>query len=159
MNSPLGGQMQGQMLGHMQQLQRKPGDGMIMNAPNNNFPRNPTPTQFLRQSPTPSVQSPASLNAQPPSNQMVPSPALAPSPGSQMGMMGGPQRSVGMVPSPSNSINTPGAPNQSPMGGQDDQAYRDKVKQLSKYIEPLRKMIARLGNDGERKLFTLILIK
>lgn len=155
MNSPMGGQMQGQisgqMLGHIQQLQRKPGDGMIMNAPNNAFPRNPTPTQFLRQSPTPSVQSPASLSAQPPSNQMVPSPALAPSPGSQMGMMGGPQRSVGMVPSPSNSLNTPGAPNQSPMGMQEDQAYREKVRQLSKYIDPLRKMIARMGNDGERK--------
>lgn len=143
MNSPMGGQMQGQILGHMQQIQRKPGDGMIMNAPNSAFPRNPTPTQFLRQSPTPSVQSPASLSAQP-----VQSPAMAPSPGA-ICMLG--QRSVGMVPSPSNSLNTPGAPNQSPMGMQEDQAYREKVRQLSKYIEPLRKMIARMGNDGERE--------
>lgn len=62
-------------------------------------------------------------------------------------------RSVGMVPSPGSSLNTPGQPNQSPMGMQDEQAYRDKVRQLSKYIEPLRKMIARMGNDGERKYF------
>lgn len=146
------GQISGQMLGHMQPMQRKPNEAMIMNAPNNAFPRNPTPTQFLRQSPTPSVQSPASLSAQPPSNQMVPSPALAPSPSSHISMMGGPQRSAGMVPSPSNSLNTPGAPNQSPMGMQEDQVYREKVRQLSKYIEPLRKMIVRMGNDGERKL-------
>lgn len=31
---------------------------------------------------------------------------------------------------------------------QEDIAYREKVRQLSKYIEPLRKMIARIGNEG-----------
>lgn len=162
MNNPMAGQMQnqiqGQMLSHIQQqLQRKQGEGMMMNAPNAGFPRNPTPTQFLRQSPTPSVQSPAGLSGGPPS-QMVPSPALAPSPSSQMNMMGG-QRSMGMVPSPSNSLNTPGQPNQSPMGMQEEQQYREKVRQLSKYIEPLRRMIARIGTDGERKLIACYVVQ
>lgn len=78
-------------------------------------------------------------------------------PGSQQGQG---QRSVGMAASPSSSLNTPGnpgAPTPSPMGMQhEEQAYRDKVRQLSKYIEPLRKMIARMGNDGERKFKKLI---
>lgn len=60
-----------------------------------------------------------------------------------------------MVQSPSSSLNTPigagAAP--SPVGGSaDDHAYREKVRQLSKYIEPLRKMIERMVNDGESML-------
>ena len=108
-------------------------------------PRNVTPNQFLRQSPSPSAPSPASLGA-PSSNQMVASPALVPSPSSQHAMMAGPQRSVGMAPSPSSSLNTPGgvgAP--SP---QEDQAYRDKIRQLNRYIEPLRRMITKMGSEG-----------
>lgn len=149
-----------------------PSPGVVSNV----FPMNATPTQFLVQSPTSSqpqqVQSPASAGAgggvggppmsMPPTSvggpqqqhqQMVPSPALAPSPGGAGGgMVMTPgqqgQRSVGgMAPSPSSSLNTPGQPGQSPM--QDEQAYREKVRQLSKYIEPLRKMIARMGNEGE----------
>ncbi|KAK4879653.1 hypothetical protein RN001_007799 [Aquatica leii] len=142
-------QLSNQMLGQLPQMQRKPTDNIMMTAPNSGFPRNSTPTQFLRQSPTPSVQSPASLSGPQSSNQMVASPALVHSPSSQMSLMSGPQRSVGMAPSPSSSLNTPGQPGQSPMGMQEDQAYREKVRQLSKYIEPLRKMIARMGNDGE----------
>lgn len=167
----MAGQMQGQMIGQMQipnQMQGNMGGGMagqmpqqIMGAAQIQKPhqtiippmmpnfgaRNPTPTQIFNQSPSPSVQSPAGLSGQ----QPVASPALAPSPGSQMSMIGsvGPPRSVGMAPSPS-SLNTPGQPNQSPMGSmQEEQAYREKVRQLSKYIEPLRKMIARIGNDGK----------
>jgi mediator of RNA polymerase II transcription subunit 15 len=148
MQGPMGSQIPNQMMGQIQG--NKPGT-IMMNAPNAGFPRNSTPNQFLRQSPSPSVQSPAGLSGPPPSNQMVASPALAPSPSSQMSLLGagGPPRSVGMVPSPGSSLNTPGQPNQSPMGMQDEQAYREKVRQLSKYIEPLRKMIARMGNDGE----------
>ncbi|XP_044266798.1 mediator of RNA polymerase II transcription subunit 15-like isoform X2 [Tribolium madens] len=144
---PMGNQIPNQMLSQMQTNKQGP---MMMNGPNTGFPRNSTPNQFLSQSPSPSVQSPAGLSGAPSSNQMVASPALAPSPSSQMSMLGaGPPRSVGMVPSPGSSLNTPGQPNQSPMGMQDEQAYREKVRQLSKYIEPLRKMIARMGNDGE----------
>jgi mediator of RNA polymerase II transcription subunit 15 len=57
---------------------------------------------------------------------------------------------TGMAPSPSSSLNTPGptVPTPSPCSLQEDQAYREKVRQLSKYIEPLRRMINRMGNDG-----------
>lgn len=154
MQGQLQGQLQNQMLGQMQQMQaqRKPSDGMMMNAPPNaGFPRNPTPTQFLTQSPTPSVQSPAGgLQGPPSGSQMVASPALVHSPSSQMNVMGGPQqRSVGMAPSPSSSLNTPGQLGQSPMSVQEDQAYREKIRQLSKYVEPLRKMVSKMDPVGE----------
>lgn len=137
-------------LGGIPQLPQQKPQGMIINQINPNFPRNPTPNQMFNQSPSPSVQSPAGLGSQPP----VASPALASSPGAQMNMIGstGPPRSIGLAPSPGSSLNTPGQPSQSPMAGgamSDEQAYRDKVRQLSKYIEPLRKMIAKMGNDGK----------
>ncbi|XP_043253697.1 mediator of RNA polymerase II transcription subunit 15-like isoform X1 [Colletes latitarsis] len=138
-------QMQ-QQLNHMQRknVHFQPGE-MI----NTGFagPRNVTANQFLRQSPSPSAPSPAGLSA-PSSNQMVASPALVPSPSPQHAIMGGPQRSVGMAPSPSSSLNTPGGVGATPSPQQEDQAYRDKVRQLSKYIEPLRRMIAKMGNEG-----------
>lgn len=60
-----------------------------------------------------------------------------------------------MAPSPSSSLNTPaGALGASPL--QDDQmsqAYKDKVRKLSKYIEPLRRMI--LKTEGS-KYFNII---
>ncbi len=57
-----------------------------------------------------------------------------------------------MVPSPSSGVtlNTPSGqsqPTPSPLGNE-EQAYRDKVKELSRYIEPLRRMISRLGPGG-----------
>ncbi|XP_046466928.1 mediator of RNA polymerase II transcription subunit 15 [Neodiprion pinetum] len=129
-----------QQMGHMQ---RKPTEMMNLGFPG---PRNTAPNQFLRQSPSPSAPSPAGLA--PSSNQMVASPALVPSPSPQHAMMAGPQRSVGMAPSPSSSLNTPAGMGATPSPLQEDQAYRDKVRQLSKYIEPLRRMIARMGNEG-----------
>lgn len=142
----------------MSQIQQQKPQTLIMNQMTQNFPRQPTPTQMFNQSSSPSVQSPAGMGSQPP----VASPALAPSPGSQMMMTSsGPPRSVGMAPSPGSSLNTPGQPNQSPMGAgamTDEQAYREKVRQLSKYIEPLRKMITKMGNEGKGKqIFSLIL--
>ncbi|CAL7946877.1 unnamed protein product [Xylocopa violacea] len=134
------GQMQ-QPLGHMQ---RKQGEMINAGFPG---PRNVTPNQFLGQSPSPSAPSPAGLGA-PSSNQMVASPALVPSPSPQHAIMAGQQRSVGMAPSPSSSLNTPGGVGATPSPQQEDQAYRDKVRQLSKYVEPLRRMIAKMGNEG-----------
>lgn len=62
---------------------------------------------------------------------------------------------LGNVPSPGSSVpslNTPMNPSSnagpSPLA-QEDIAYREKVRQLSKYIEPLRKMIAHMGNEGK----------
>lgn len=72
---------------------------------------------------------------------------------------------LGNVPSPGSSVpslNTPMNPSSnagpSPLA-QEDIAYREKVRQLSKYIEPLRKMIAHIGNEGKImiKYITLIL--
>lgn len=40
---------------------------------------------------------------------------------------------------------------------QEDIAYREKVRQLSKYIEPLRKMIARIGNEGNHTKYLITL--
>lgn len=62
---------------------------------------------------------------------------------------------VVMAPSPSSTnLNTPGqtgaAP--SPLNAQEEQLYREKYRQLTKYIEPLKKMVARIGNDDEKLL-------
>ena len=59
-----------------------------------------------------------------------------------------------MAPSPSNntSLNTPGGqsqPTPSPLNAADDQAFQEKIRQLSRYIEPLRKIIQRSGSGGE----------
>lgn len=148
------------ILGGMTQMAQQKPQPMMMNQMNQNFPRQPTPTQMFSPSPSQSVQSPAGLGSQPP----VASPVLAPSPGAQMNIIGsGQPRSAGMAPSPGSSLNTPGQPNPSPMSADaDEQAYREKVRQLSKYIEPLRKMITKMGNEGEGEnciyLLTLYLI-
>lgn len=118
--------------------------------------RNTAPN-FLRQSPSPmSVPSPIGLS-QSQHNTMVASPAMVPSP--QAPMSNQPQR-VGMqnimAPSPSANMNTPGQPQgdfaQSPMNPHDDQIYREKYNQLTKYKEPLKKVISRVGpeNNSER---------
>lgn len=57
----------------------------------------------------------------------------------------------GIVQSPGSALNTPqqSAGTASPGNILEEQQYREKVRQLSKYIEPLRRMIARMGNDGK----------
>ena len=58
-----------------------------------------------------------------------------------------------MEPSPlGGNLNTPagGLGMQSPRGGMtEEQLYLDKIKQLSKYIEPLQGMVDRI-NEGKR---------
>uniref|UniRef100_A0A8C7LNY6 Mediator complex subunit 15 n=1 Tax=Oncorhynchus kisutch TaxID=8019 RepID=A0A8C7LNY6_ONCKI len=58
------------------------------------------------------------------------------------------------VPSPG-PLNTPGNPSSvmSPSGAnqQEDQQYMEKLKQLSKYIEPLRRMINKIDKNEDRK--------
>lgn len=61
-----------------------------------------------------------------------------------------------MAPSPSSSLNTPGGVGATPSPQQEDQAYRDKVRQLSKYIEPLRRMIAKMSSEGSKNIYTCI---
>merc|ERR1719216_214593 len=83
------------------------------------------------------IQSPAANQ-----NMMSPSP-----------MAQGP-RSVGspLMPMSNQSIATPQQSDTSQEPRQDEQAYLDKVKALGKYIEPLRRMIARIGNEDQEKL-------
>ncbi|XP_031618871.1 mediator of RNA polymerase II transcription subunit 15 [Contarinia nasturtii] len=124
---------------------------MARNQPANLYQgiRNPTPNQsFFRKSPSPSIPSPMG-NSLP--NQMVPSP-LVPSPQVVPNIMS--QRTV-MAPSPSNTnLNTPGQANAapSPLNPQEEHLYREKYRQLTKYIEPLKKMMNRMGSDDEKLL-------
>uniref|UniRef100_A0A1L8DHB7 Mediator of RNA polymerase II transcription subunit 15 n=2 Tax=Nyssomyia neivai TaxID=330878 RepID=A0A1L8DHB7_9DIPT len=145
---PNAGQMNPAQLVGMQQMNRK-GPEMMMQQQGGVFPgvRSVTPNQFLRQSPSPSVPSPASMG-QPHQQGMVPSPAMVPSPSPQS-MAQGPPRSMGvMSQSPSSTLNTPGqASVYSPLNPQEDLLYREKYRQLTKYIEPLKRMIARMVND------------
>ncbi|XP_050685412.1 mediator of RNA polymerase II transcription subunit 15 [Leptidea sinapis] len=133
--------------------------------------RGPPPNQFLRQSPSPSASSPNMGGPSPVSmGGGVLSGALA-SPMSSLGALGGctgspspsaPQHmsvhaqqqrvNMGMVASPSSSLNTPAGAGQGAGGaspGGEEAAYREKVRQLSKYIEPLRRMVMRMVNEGE----------
>ncbi|XP_073941346.1 LOW QUALITY PROTEIN: mediator complex subunit 15 [Choristoneura fumiferana] len=119
------------------------------------------PQQFLRQSPSPSAPSP-NMPGPSPVSMGVMGGAL-PSPMGALGSCGvgvgspsshlqhhQPQQRVGMnmVASPSSSLNTPlGAGAASPGG--EEAAYREKVRQLSKYIEPLRRMVHRMVSEGE----------
>uniref|UniRef100_K1QA26 Mediator of RNA polymerase II transcription subunit 15 n=1 Tax=Magallana gigas TaxID=29159 RepID=K1QA26_MAGGI len=99
------------------------------------------------------IQMQAGPNAS--SQQAVPSPK--PPSISSMMMSPSPQ---GMVANPRGNsprvLNTPGGPN-SPSPNtprsHEEQAYLDKLKQLQKYIEPLKRMINRLttGKDEESK--------
>jgi len=96
---------------------------------------NQTPTQ---QPPTPQMPTP----------NMIPSPALVPQSSPQMMQMQNPQRNIRQQ-SPSASINTPGqVTGNSPFNPQEEALYREKYKQLTKYIEPLKRMLAKISNDG-----------
>ncbi|XP_013147176.1 PREDICTED: mediator of RNA polymerase II transcription subunit 15 isoform X2 [Papilio polytes] len=134
----------------------------------------PPPNQFLRQSPSPSASSPNMGGPSPVSmGGSVLGGALA-SPMSMGGLgacggVGSPSPSapthlahhpaqqqrvgvgLGMAASPS-SLSTPGGGAggggvASPGG--EEAVYREKVRQLSKYIEPLRRMVQRMVNEGE----------
>lgn len=92
---------------------------------------------------------PSYLPQQSPGTQMNPSPGgPVPSPGGQGGQSKGGAGSLN--PSPSSGVNTPlGAP-----ASQEDREYLEKVKQLEKYIEPLRRMIHKIGNENDQDRLT-----
>lgn len=133
-----------------------PGQGNIAYIPS----RCTVPNQFTRQNTPPSNPSPMQIT---PGSNMIPSPALVPSHSPTQLPSGGPMvgpvmRPSGpnMAPSPNSniSLNTPGGPPQtipSPLSN-DEQAYREKVKKLSRYIEPLRRWIAQLGSADHEKV-------
>lgn len=118
--------------------------------------RNVGQNQFLRQSPSPNVSSPAGLTQTHQSSQMIPSPALVPSSSPQMSsILAGSQRSA-LRQSPNAPLNTPGqVTGSSPFNAQEDQMYREKYKQLTKYIEPLKRMVAKIGNDDVEKIMKM----
>uniref|UniRef100_T1PCS5 Mediator of RNA polymerase II transcription subunit 15 n=1 Tax=Musca domestica TaxID=7370 RepID=T1PCS5_MUSDO len=112
-------QMQQQVANNQQQMQQQPNQNIV--------PQNTIPNQ-----------------------QMIPSPALVPIASPQMsGLMQNPNQRQQMRQSPSAPVNTPGQVTQnSPFNPQEDQLYREKYKQLTKYIEPLRRVVDKLRIDG-----------
>lgn len=54
---------------------------------------------------------------------------------------------VQMQPSPGMPTASPSSVNTPMSVGQEDREYLDKIKSLEKYIEPLRNMIAKIGNE------------
>ncbi|XP_047544948.1 mediator of RNA polymerase II transcription subunit 15 isoform X1 [Vanessa atalanta] len=174
-NQMVGGMGNNQLvnINMLQQMHRGQGKEVVMGA--GYAPRAPPHNQFLRQSPSPSASSPNMPGPSPVSmGGGVLSGALS-SPLSGLGGLGAcsggspspsashhlghhqPQQRVnmGMVasPSPSSSLNTPAGAGAGGAGvaspGGEDAAYREKVRQLSKYIEPLRRMVMRMVSEGE----------
>jgi len=140
-------------------IQRPPNmSGGLMPRPGGPPPYIRGPSPMMNQG-SPSMQpnqgpSPAGQYAHSPSNQMLPSPGgMTPSPGPHgpgVPHGSGPHgpTSNSLAPSPSSGVNTPIGPPAS----QEDREYLDKVKQLEKYIEPLRRMIMKIGNEDQDKL-------
>ncbi|XP_040565576.1 uncharacterized protein MED15 isoform X2 [Lepeophtheirus salmonis] len=88
------------------------------------------------------LQSPINQQQQPPQQQQ------------QMGSMLSPVNNAnntrGLAPSPmSTSVVTP---HNEPPGSVEDHQYLEKVRELGKYIEPLQRMIAKIGNEDQVKL-------
>ncbi|XP_055373068.1 mediator of RNA polymerase II transcription subunit 15 [Condylostylus longicornis] len=142
--------------GMSQAIQRPAGQTMINNSNPAMFQGNRPVGQYLRQSPSPTVSSPAAAAINTPqqmqsNSQMIPSPALVPTSSPQMANILATQRNLRQ--SPSGPLNTPGQiTNSSPFNPQEDQLYREKYKQLTKYIEPLKRMVAKIGNDDVEKI-------
>ncbi|XP_043385357.1 mediator of RNA polymerase II transcription subunit 15 isoform X8 [Chelonia mydas] len=110
------------------QPQPSPQPGQPTSQPNSNVSSGPapSPSSFLPSpSPQPS-QSPAA--ARTPQNFSVPSPGPLNTPGNP------------------NSVMSPASSSQS-----EEQQYLEKLKQLSKYIEPLRRMINKIDKNEDRK--------
>eukprot|EP00088_Acartia_fossae_P000608 TRINITY_DN1024_c0_g1_i16.p1 TRINITY_DN1024_c0_g1~~TRINITY_DN1024_c0_g1_i16.p1 ORF type:complete len:623 (-),score=174.16 TRINITY_DN1024_c0_g1_i16:51-1919(-) len=88
-------------------------------------------------SPIPYAQSPqGQMGQNSPMGNPVPSPV-------------GGQRSGSLAPSPSSQVNTPMNP-----VNEGERDYLDKLKSLEKYIEPLRRVIRRHGNEDNNEKLT-----
>merc|ERR1719445_469261 len=128
--------------------------GVMQRMPGPSMPRAPPPGYIRGPSPGLSVSSPALLPQGPspvPTYAQSPQRMQQPSPGQVMvpSPMDGKQNSS-LNPSPSSGVNTPlGAP-----ASQEDREYLEKVKSLEKYIEPLRNMIAKIGNENDQDRLT-----
>lgn len=132
---PQGGQdMQGNM--HRPTMVRGMAPGQFSIRPGmpvstgSSVPQGPSPVPYA-QSPQGHIGNPS------PGGAPIPSP------------VGGQNRSNSLAPSPSSQVNTPLNPNQ------EEREYLEKVKSLEKYIEPLRRMILRIGNEDNEKLLKM----
>nr|XP_057904181.1 mediator of RNA polymerase II transcription subunit 15 isoform X2 [Doryrhamphus excisus] len=119
----------------------------------------PSPVQTPQSMPPPPQPSPQPPASQPNSVSSGPTPSpggFQPSPSPQPSQSPSTARTPQNygVPSPG-PLSTPGNPSSvmSPAGAasQEDQQYMEKRKQLSKYIEPLRRMINKIDKNEERK--------
>ncbi|XP_077590745.1 mediator of RNA polymerase II transcription subunit 15 isoform X2 [Stigmatopora nigra] len=119
----------------------------------------PVQVQTPQSMPPPPQPSPQPPSSQPNSASSGPTPSpggFQPSPSPQPSQSPSTARTPQNygVPSPG-ALSTPGNPNSvmSPAGAisQEDQQYMEKLKQLSKYIEPLRRMINKIDKNEERK--------
>merc|ERR1719495_992571 len=108
--------------------------------PSSAFGMRPGSNMQIRQ-PTNQGPSPLPYNQSPQMKNPSPGGTIPPSP------VGAQNRSNSLAPSPSSQVNTPLNP-----ASQEDKEYLEKVKSLEKYIEPLRKMILKVGNEDNEKL-------
>ena len=132
-------------MGFQQQVPQ--GNAMQQRQPVNQNVNQPPPQQPMQsQIQQTMVNSPAqpqiSQIASSPMSMMTPSP-VAPSPAPR-------NPNVYGVPSPSSNLNTPAMSHASPAPRSvEEQAYLDKLQKLSRYVEPLRRMINRLSTDKD----------
>ena len=148
---------QGMMRVNRMPMQHGPRPGMPMGGPGPNqnpaiYSINPSPGSMVQVSSPAMIQMPGQSPMG--GGHFVPSPQQQ-QPGGPAGAgvpsPGGPRMS--MAPSPqSTSIRTPQNNADNAPQTPEEQAYLDKVRQLGKYIEPLRKMIAKIGNEDQEKL-------
>jgi len=127
--------------------------GVMQRMPGPPMQRPPPPGYIRGPSPGLNVSSPALMPQGPspvPTYAQSPQQLQQPSPG-QGGMVPSPmsKQNNSLNPSPSSGVNTPGAP-----ASQEDREYLEKVKQLEKYIEPLRRMIHKIGNENDQDRLT-----
>ncbi|KAI5096506.1 mediator of RNA polymerase II transcription subunit 15 isoform X1 [Silurus meridionalis] len=116
-------------------------------------PSMPPPPQ-PQPSPQPLLSQPNSVSSGPTPSPGGFQPSPSPQPSQSPATARTPQSYSMQVPSPG-PLSTPGNPSSvmSPasVSQSEDQLYMDKLKQLSKYIEPLRRMINKIDKNEERK--------
>ncbi|XP_024117976.1 mediator of RNA polymerase II transcription subunit 15 isoform X2 [Oryzias melastigma] len=110
-------------------------------------PQMPPPPQPSPQPPTSQPNSVSSGPTPSPGGGFQPSPSPQPSPNTATSSR---PAQIYSVPSPG-PLNTPGNPGSVMSPSMEDQQYMEKLKQLSKYIEPLRRMINKIDKNEDRK--------
>merc|ERR1719282_2115528 len=152
-------QLEQRLQQQQQQQQQQPQGGQMM------MQRGPGPMQTMTSQPMPMSHPYQGARAPPPNYISGPSPNMptssplqpqGPSPipsyqGPSPQQLQQPSPSMmSMNPSPSSAVNTLlAAP-----ASQEDREYLEKVKSLEKYIEPLRNMIAKIGNENDQDRLT-----